>query len=91
MLQPANQIAIGNNFGLARASESNKDDSLEFWHRVYFTHAVTTSQVSRKALVQDISLFRCEEKERYPWTLWTLGLSIVRITYGALGKSLLYA
>ena len=83
MLKSAHQIAIRNNFGLASASESNKDDSLEFRHRVYFTHAVTTSQVSRKALVQDISLFRCEEKERYPWTLWTLGFSIVRIAHGA--------
>ena len=46
MLQPANQIAIGNKFGLARTSESNKDDSLEFWYRVYFTHADTKSQVS---------------------------------------------
>jgi hypothetical protein len=60
MLQPANQIAIGNKFGLARTSESNKDDSLELSHKVYFTHAVTTSQASRRCR----SMFvRCADEE----------------------------
>jgi hypothetical protein len=58
-----NQIAIGNKFGLSGASESNKDDSIELSHKVYFTRAGTTSQASR----------RCR----------SLGLSIVRIVYGA--------
>jgi hypothetical protein len=47
MLQPVNQIAIGNKFHLSGASESNKDDSIELSHKVYFTHAVTTSQAYR--------------------------------------------
>jgi hypothetical protein len=83
MFKLVNQIAIGNNFGLMEASGKVKDDSLEFWYTVYFTHAVTTSQASQKVQVQDISLFRCEEKERHPQPLWILGLSIVRIVYGA--------
>lgn len=51
MLKPVNQIAIGNNSGLMEASGKDKDDGLELWDRVYFTHAVTTSQVSRKVQV----------------------------------------
>jgi hypothetical protein len=50
-----NQIAIGNNSGLVKASGKDKDDSLEFWYTVYFTHAVTTSQTSQKVQVRDIS------------------------------------
>jgi hypothetical protein len=64
MLKPVNQIAIGNNSGLMEASEKDKDDSLEFWYKVYFTHAVTTSQTSQNVQVRDISLFiRFAEKE----------------------------
>ena len=57
MLKPVNQIAIGNNSGLMKASGKDKDDSLEFWYKVYFTHAVTTSQASRKVQTRDSSLF----------------------------------
>jgi hypothetical protein len=46
MLKPVDQIATGNNSGLMEAS--GKTDSLEFWYKVYFTHAVTTSQTSQK-------------------------------------------
>ena len=64
MLKPVNQIAIRNNSGLVKASEKDKDDSLEFWYKVYFSHAVTTSQASQKVQVRDISLFiRFAEKE----------------------------
>ena len=48
MLKPVNQIALENNFGLVEASGKDKDEGLELWDKVYFTHAVTTSQVSRK-------------------------------------------
>ena len=47
MLKPVNQIAIGNNSGLMEASGKDKDDNLEFWYKVIFTHAVTTSQTMR--------------------------------------------
>jgi hypothetical protein len=57
MLKPVDQIAIGNNSGLMEASTKDKDDSLEFWYKVYFSHAVTTSQTSQKVQVRDISLF----------------------------------
>jgi hypothetical protein len=51
MLKPVNQIAIRNNSGLMETSTKDKDDSLEFWYTVYFTHAVTTSQASQKVQV----------------------------------------
>jgi hypothetical protein len=54
MLKPVNQIAIGNNSGLMEASTKDKDDSLEFWYEVYFTHAVTTSQASRHSMPDNL-------------------------------------
>ena len=72
-----NQIAIGNNSGLMEASGKDKDDSPEFWYRVYFSHAVTTSQAFQKVQVRDISLFiRFAEKEGVTTRpLWTPRLS----------------
>jgi site-specific recombinase XerD len=77
MLKPVNQIAIGNNSGLMETSTKDKDDSLEFWYKVYFSHAVTTSQTSQKVQVRDISLFiRFAEKEGVTTRpLWTPRLS----------------
>jgi integrase len=77
MLKPVNQIAIGNNSGLMKASGKDKDDRLEFWYKVYFAHAVTTSQTSQKVQVRDISLFiRFAEKEGVTTRpLWTPRLS----------------
>ena len=73
MLKPVDQIAIGNNFGLVKPSGKDKEDTLEFWSTMYFSHAVTTSQTSRKVQARDISLFiRFAEKEgvisRPMWT-----------------------
>ena len=65
MLKPVNQIAIGNNSGLVEASKTDKDDSLEFWYKVYFTHAVTTSQASQKVQVRDISLILFKASSRH--------------------------
>jgi integrase len=77
MLKPVNQIAIGNNSGLVEAPGKDKDDSLGFWYKVYFSHAVTTSQTSQKVQVRDISLFiRFAEKEGVTTRpLWTPRLS----------------
>jgi integrase len=77
MLKPVNQIAIGNNSALVEASGKDRNDSLEFWYKVYFTHAVTTSQTSQKVQVRDISLFiRFAEKEGVTTRpLWTPRLS----------------
>ena len=67
------QIAIGNNFGFLKASKSDKNDTLEFWCSMYFSHAVTTAESSRKVQMRDISLFiRFAKKEgvseRTKWT-----------------------
>ncbi len=77
MLKPVNQIAIGNNSGLMEAPGKDKDDTLEFWSTMYFSHAVTTSQTSRKVQTRDISLFiRFAEKEGVSTRpLWTPRLS----------------
>jgi len=77
MLKPVDQIAIGNNFGIAKASGKDKDDTLEFWNTMYFSHAVTTSQTYRKVQTRDISLFlRFAEKEGVTTRpLWTPRLS----------------
>lgn len=54
MLKPMSQIAIGNNYGPVGASG---DDTLIFWCEVYFAHAVTTAETSRRVQMRDIGLF----------------------------------
>ena len=77
MLRPVNQIAIGNNSGMMKVTGDDKDDSLEFWFAVYFTHAVTTSQASQKVQIRDITLFVRYAKKEGATTrpLWTPRLS----------------
>ena len=74
---------MGNRFGLPGASANNKDESLELWHKykVYFIHAVTTSQASRKMQVHVCPLGR--KGGGHPQPLRILGFSVVRIVYGA--------
>jgi integrase len=73
MTKEMNQIAIGNNFGLMEVSGGRTQDTLSFWFEAYFSHAVTTSETSRRVQIRDISLFvRFAEKEgvslRPQWT-----------------------
>ncbi len=77
MLKPVNQIAIGNNFGAVRVSGEGREDTLQFWCEVYFAHAVTTTETSRKVQRRDLSLFiRFAEKEGAATRpLWTPRLS----------------
>ena len=39
MLKKVDQIAIGNNFGFLKASKNDKNDTLEIWCSMYFSHS----------------------------------------------------
>lgn len=72
MEENQNQITIRNNSHGIVVSEGD-EDSLYFWLKNYFEHAVTTAESSRKVQVRDLSLFiRFAEKEgaeaRAVWT-----------------------
>ena len=77
MVKPVGQIAIGNKFGAVTVSGEGREDSLQFWCAVYFAHAVTTTETSRKVQRRDLSLFiRFAEKEGVvARSLWTPRLS----------------
>jgi len=73
MTKKMNQIAIGNKSGLMEVSAGSVQDTLSFWFEAYFSHAVTTSETSRRVQIRDIALFiRFAEKEgvssRPQWT-----------------------
>ena len=63
MLKPVDQIAIGNNFGAVTVSGEGREDTLGFWCEVYFAHAVTTTESSRRVQRRDLSLFM-DQRER---------------------------
>ena len=77
MLKPVDQIAIGNKFSAIKVSGEGREDTLQFWCEVYFAHAVTTMETSRKVQRRDLSLFiRFAEKEGVSIrSLWTPRLS----------------